>query len=92
MKFKAKCKHRYQDCVNPDCSNICKRDIKSHPYCTFKTFCDFTNNLCNGHCQYNEREQKINDIRDKLKKLDDSKKFIETLIRYISFEKKELEK
>jgi len=92
MKFKAKCKHRYQDCISFDCSNICKREPKTHPYCTFKSFCDFTGHLCDGHCKYNKREYEIKDIQNKLHRLINSKELLEALINNMSFEKKELEK
>jgi len=78
FKERKKCNNRYEDCSGM-CDKICHQ-FPSDAGCKFIYKCKLDDYLCNEKCEKHEKRYKLNLLTEKLSKLYDSKRLLESLI------------
>ena len=90
FKARKKCEHRYENCDINGCSIIC-HGCPSERGCDFYYECRLDNRRCDENCEKHEKRHKLNLLREKLSKLYDSKRLLESLIEEYKKEANTLE-
>ena len=84
FKARKECKHRYEKCYE-NCSILC-HSCPSDRGCEFWFECDLDDHKCDEKCEKHEARHKLNSLSEKLSKLHDSKRLLESLIEEYKIE------
>ena len=78
------CNHRHEKC-SESCSILC-HSCPSDRGCEFWFECDLDDYPCDEKCEKHEERYKLNSLTEKLSKLHDSKRLLESLIEEYKIE------
>lgn len=85
------CSHRFENCDMNGCDVICHKCPSDHG-CYFYYWCDLDDSPCYENCRSHELRHKLEQEREKLHKMFETKKFMEKMIEETQLKIEKLEK